>query len=74
MPSHDSGWCLLVPTVASPLIHLGAPKCYMLSVVLLQCMLPTVPTTVGNGYSEADEYKCAGCLKQWSGHATTYHD
>ncbi|KAG2449375.1 hypothetical protein HYH02_005527 [Chlamydomonas schloesseri] len=28
----------------------------------------------GNGYSEADEYKCAGCFRQWNGPVTTYHD
>ncbi|PNW78017.1 hypothetical protein CHLRE_10g461100v5 [Chlamydomonas reinhardtii] len=28
----------------------------------------------GNGYSEADEYKCAACFRQWNGPVTTYHD
>ncbi|KAG2487776.1 hypothetical protein HYH03_013621 [Edaphochlamys debaryana] len=28
----------------------------------------------GNGYSEADEYTCGTCLREFSGHVATYRD
>ncbi|KAG2449380.1 hypothetical protein HYH02_005531 [Chlamydomonas schloesseri] len=28
----------------------------------------------GNGCYDADEYKCAGCLREWTGHVNTWHD